>query len=556
MRLDKMIEEVKVTINSKEEMVVRGTTLLQLSKKYQKDYRFPVVIASVNNVYRELSYVINDPCGIVFYDLNSRVGNRAYIAGLTFLLVVAVKEKFGLDASIKVMHSLDKGIYIETSFPLTETILRSIARKMVSLVELDLDITKVSVERISAIHYFESINDLAKAKVMKYNTNTFITLYRLGNYYNYFYHQMPPNTGCLKDFKLTYINDNGFVLQFPTIYSNNQIKSYVHHENMFKVFKECHDWTKLMKIETIADLNEVISTGNIADLIRIDETLQSNRLLNLAREIVKSKKDKKIILLAGPSSSGKTTTTTKLCMYLRSFGLNPKMISMDNYFLERDKTPVNSKGEKDFECFEAVDNKLLTKQIKELLDGKEVVIPIYNFKEGKKEFKEKLELNKNDILLIEGIHALNPLVLKDIPMKNKYKIYLSALTELNIDNHNRFPTTDNRLLRRIIRDNRTRGYNVVNTLSAWPNVRLGEEKYIFPYQDEADATVNTALIYELAVLKTYVEPLLFSVNEDSVYYEEAKRLLNVLRLILPIPSESIPDDSIIREFIGGSCFHD
>ena len=551
-----MIEEVKVTINGKEETVPSGITLLQLSKEYQKDYRFPIILASVNNVYRELSYVVNDPCGITFYDLNSKIGNRAHISGLTFLLIVAVKEIFGLDANIIVMHSLDKGIYIKTSFPLTETILKSIARKMLKLVDMDLSITKVSVERISAIHYFESINDLAKAKIMKYNTNTFITLYRLGNYYNYFYGKMPPSTSCLKDFKLTYVDDNGFVLQFPTEYSHNQIKAYTHHPNMFKVFKECRDWTKLMKIETIADLNEVVSRGKIADLIRIDETLHSNRLLSVARKIVDNKKDKKIILLAGPSSSGKTTTTTKLCMYLKSFGLNPKMISMDDYFVDRDKTPVNEKGEKDYECFEAVDNKLLTKQINELLDGKEVMAPIYNFKEGVKEFVKELKLDKDDILLIEGIHALNPKVLKEIPAKNKFKIYLSALTELNIDYHNRFPTTDNRLLRRIIRDNRTRGYNVVDTLKVWNNVRSGEEKYIFPYQDEADVTINTALIYELGVLKTYVEPLLYSVDEDSAYYEEAKRLLNILRLILPIPSESIPDDSILREFIGGSCYHD
>ena len=551
-----MIEEIKVTINGKEQLVPRGITLLQLSKEYEKDYRFPIILASVNNVYRELSYVVNDPCGINFYDLNSKIGNRAHIAGLTFLLVVAVKEMFGLDANIKVMHSLDKGIYIETSFPLTETILKSIAKKMLKLVDMDMAITKVSVERISAIHYFESINDLAKARIMKYNTNTFITLYRLSNYYNYFYHQMPPSTSSLKEFKLTFLNDNGFVLQFPTAYSNNQIKPYVHHANMFKVFKECRDWTKLMKIETIADLNDVISRGKIADLIRIDETLQSNRLLGVARKIVDAKKDKKIILLAGPSSSGKTTTTSKLCMYLKSFGLNPKMISMDDYFVDREKTPVNEKGEKDYECFEAVDNKLLTKQINDLLSGKEVMAPVYNFKEGVKEFVKELKLDKNDILLIEGIHALNPKVLKEIPAKNKFKVYLSALTELNIDYHNRFPTTDNRLLRRIIRDNRTRGYNVVDTLKVWNNVRSGEEKYIFPYQDEADITINTALIYELAVLKTYVEPLLYSVDEDSIYYEEAKRLLNVLRLILPIPSESIPDDSIIREFIGGSCYHD
>ena len=551
-----MIEDIKVTINGQEEIIPRGITLLQLSKEYQKDYHFPIILASVNNVYRELSYVINDSCGIIFYDLKSRIGNRAHIAGLTFLLMVSVKEMFGIDANIRVMHSIDKGLYVETTFPITETILKSIGKKMLKFVEMDLAITKVSVDRISAIHYFESINDLSKARIMKYNTNSFITLYRLSNYYNYFYHQMPPSTASLKDFKLTWLNDYGFVLQFPTIYSDNQIKTYVHHANMFEVYKECRDWAKLMKIETVADLNGVVSGGKIEDLIRIDETLQSNRLLEVAKKIVKLKKDKKIILLAGPSSSGKTTTTTKLCMYLRSFGLNPKMISMDDYFVDRENTPLNKNGEKDYECFEAVDNSLLTEQINLLLNGKEVMAPIYDFKAGIKEYVKKMKLEKDDILLIEGIHALNPKVLKDVPSKNKFKIYLSALTELNIDYHNRFSTTDNRLLRRIIRDNRTRGYSVENTLNVWPNVRSGEEKYIFPFQDEADVTINTALIYELGVLKTYVEPLLYSVDEDSICYEEAKRLLNVLRLILPIPSESIPDDSIIREFIGGSCFHE
>ena len=550
-----MIEEVKVTINNKETLVPSGISLLQLSKEYQKDYRFPIVLATVNNKYKELNYVINSSCGINFYDLNSIEGNRAHIAGLTFLLIVAVKEIFGVNANVKVLHSLDKGLYIETSFALTETILKSISRKMLSLVEMDLDITKVSIDRISAIHYFESINDLSKSRALKYNTNTYVTLYRISNYYNYFYQKMVPRTGCLKAFKLTYVDDNGFVLQFPTVYSNNQIKPYVHHSNMFKVFNEFREWSKLMNLESIADLNEVVSKGNVADLIRIDETLQSNKLLSVAKKIVFSKEKKRIILLAGPSSSGKTTTTSKLCMYLRSFGIKPKMISMDDYFFDREDTPLDEDGKKNYEALSAVDNELLTKDVDKLLKGEEVIMPLYDFISGKKEFVKKMKLEQDEILLIEGIHALNPLVLKDVNEKSKFKIYLSPLTELNIDYHNRFPTTDNRLLRRIVRDNRTRGYDVVKTLESWRKVRKGEEEYIFPFQDEADVTINTALIYELGILKTYAEPLLYSVDEDSIYYEDALRLLNILRLVLPIPSENIPNDSILREFIGGSCFH-
>ncbi len=550
-----MIESITVKVNDEKIEVSAGTTLLQLSKQFQKKFRFPIIIAKVDGIYRELNYVIDKACQIEFYDLNSRIGNRTHIAGLTFLLFVAIKELYGEKAGIIVQHSLDKGIYIETTFPISETLVKSIAKKMLSLVQMDLEITKVSIERVTAIRYFENMKDFAKAHIMKYNTNTFVTLYRLSNYYNYFYHQMPPSTGLLKDFKLTYLHDNGFILQFPTIYSKNIISNYQHHPHMFEVFKEHRDWAKLMHIENLADLNHIVSKGKIADLIRIAETLQSNRLLSVARSIEAKKNKKKIVLLAGPSSSGKTTTTTKLCMYLRSLGLNPKMISMDDYFVDRNQTPKNGLGEPDYECLEAIDNDLLNKQMEQLLSGEKIKAPIYNFLDGKKEFKKELVLEKNDILLIEGIHALNPKVLSNIPSENKYKIYLSALTELNIDNQNRFPTTDNRLLRRIIRDNRTRGYSVEDTLRVWPNVRRGEELYIFPYQDEADITFNTALIYELGVLKTYVEPLLYSVSENSPYYEEAKRLLNILRLILPIASEDIPDDSIIREFIGRSCFH-
>lgn len=367
---------------------------------------------------------------------------------------------------------------------------------------------------------------------------------------------MPSSTGKLKDFDLTFVKENGFVLQFPTIYQPGKIPAYKHHPHMFEVFQECRDWAKIIGVENSVDLNRVVSLGKINDLIRIDETLQSNRLLNLAREINKKRKDIKIVLMAGPSSSGKTTTSRKLRMYLESFGLHPKVLSMDDYFVEREDNPVDETGKPDYECLEAIDLKLFDKQVEDLLKGKEVTIPTYSFVLGKKEFKNSIALNEEDILLIEGIHALDNKILTNIPRNKKFKIYISALTELNIDNHNRVSTTDNRLLRRIIRDNRTRNNNVDYTLKSWDSVRRGEEKYIFPYQDDADFTFNSALIYEIGVLKTYVEPLLYSVSQDSPYYEEAKRLIEFLRLFLPIPADVIPQDSILREFIGGSCFHE
>ncbi len=554
-----MIENVKIKVMLHDKVkkaieVPKGSTLLEISKSFQEEYSYPILLASVNGVYRELNYRIEEDSLLLFFDLTSRVGSRTHIAGLTFLLLKAVQDLYGKKSNIYIEHSIDKGIYVKTNFSLTEQKVKEIKEAMHQLVKKNLEIKKMTVERLDAIRYFEQIGDFPKAKTMNYNTNTYITLYRLENIYNYFYHYMPVETSLLKDFDLTFIHEKGLVLQFPTVYQTEEITKYKHHPLLFQVFEEASDFGKKLEIETLADLNEIVSKGKVGELIRMDETLQNNRLLEIAREIVHQKRKVKIILLAGPSSSGKTTTTKKLCMYLQSLGYHPKMLSMDNYFVERKENPKLPTGEYDYETFQALDVALLDEQIEKLFNGEEVLIPTYNFFTGKKEFKETLKLEEKDILLMEGIHALNAELLKNIPRSSKYKIYLSALTELKIDNHNRFSTTDNRLLRRMIRDNRTRGYSVEQTLASWPNVRNGEEINIFPYQDEADVVFNTELIYELGVLKTYGEPLLYSVKETSPYYEEAKRLLNLMHLILPISSEQIPDDSILREFVGGSYF--
>lgn len=551
-----MIETMEVTISGKKYKLSQGMTLEEIAKEFQKDYTYPILVARVNNRLKELTEVITDDADIKFYDLTSREGNRVHISGLTYMILYTVKKLYGEDANIVVQHSIDKGIYIETNFKLTEARVRNIKETMHTLIDADMPITKSTVDRLEAIKYFEKIKDFPKAGMMTYNTNSYITLYRLGNYYNYFYNLMPSSTEKLKDFDLTYIKDNGFVLRFPTVYIPKEIKEYEPHPHMFEVFKECRDWAKIIDVENSVDLNRLVSLGKVNDLIRIDETLQSNRLLTLAKTI-STKKDKiKIVLMAGPSSSGKTTTSRKLCMYLQSFGLKPKVLSMDDYFVERKNTPLDENGNPDYECLEAVDMKLFDKQIEELLAGKEVKTPTFNFALGEKEYKKSLQMDEKDILVIEGIHALDSKILTNIPREKKYKIYISALTELNLDDHNRISTTDNRLLRRIIRDNRTRNYSVEHTLKIWDSVRRGEEKYIFPFQDDADFTFNSALIYEIGVLKTYVEPLLYSVPQDSEYYEEAKRLINFLRSFLPIPADVIPADSILREFIGGSCFHD
>lgn len=550
-----MIETIKVNINGQVYNYSKDITINEIYKEHQSKYKYPIILAKVNGRLKELSAQLTDDSTIEFVDLTAKEGNRVHVNGLIFVLQYAVKKIYGPGANILVQHSLDKGVYIQTTFKLTEEKLENIKLVMKEIIKKDIPITKVTIDRIEAKKYFKSIGDETKAGILKYNTNNYITLYRLGNLYNYFYTLMPTSTGVLKDFDLTYIKGNGFILRFPTIYINDKIKKYEHHPNMFGVFEEFKEWAKIINVRNTVDLNKIVSTGKISDLIKMDETLQSNRLLNIAKQINDRKDKVKIVLMAGPSSSGKTTTSRKLCMYLKSFGLNPKAIEMDNYFVEREQTPRDANGKFDFECLEAMDLKLFDKQMSQLLNGEKVLMPTYNFGLGKKEFNEKLQLEDKDILIIEGIHALDSNILTNINRERKFKIYISPLTELCMDDHNRISTSDNRLLRRIIRDNRTRDYRVERTLEQWPSVRAGEELYIFPFQDDADATINSAAIYEFGVLKTYAEPLLYSVESDSPYYEEAKRLLNFLKLFLPIPSESIPADAVIREFIGGSYFH-
>lgn len=550
-----MEENINVIINDQEYTIRKGSTLKELSRLVQKDYRYPILVAKVNNSLKELTYEITKNKKIEFQDLTMSFGNRAHTSGLVFVLIVAIKELLGDDKNIRVEHSLDKGLYIETNFKINETIIENIKNKMKEIIAEDRTIKKITVEKDDAINYFKQINDLSKVGIIKYNNNSYITLYKLGDYYNNFYNKMPISTKYLNYFELTYVNENGFMLRFPTIFYNDKIPKYIHHKNMFKVFNECKEWNALMNMNDAPDLNKIVSGGKIDELIRICENKQNSEFLNIAKEIVE-RKDVKIVLMAGPSSSGKTTSSKKLCMALKTLGKTPSTLSMDDYFVEREETPLGDNGKPDYECLEAIDLKLFDEQIEKLLKEELVRIPTYNFITGKKEYKKDLKLTENDILIIEGIHGLDDRILTNINKDKKYKIYTSALTELNVDNHNRVSTTDNRLLRRIVRDNKTRGHNVEHTLNGWLSVRLGEEKYIFPYQDEADYNLNTALLYEIGVLKTYVEPLLYSIEQDSPHYAEAKRLLDFLKNFLPIPADAIPQDSILKEFIGGSCFKD
>ena len=545
---------IRLKIMGKEREIVRGLSLFDVAKDYQDEFKYPIILAKIGNQYHELTEPILDTDDITFVDLMERRGNSVYVNALIFLMSYAACELFGKDAKIIVKYSIDKGIYIETNFDLDEKRCSELKNKMLEITDKNITITKCRVNRSEAIEYYESKKEMSKVNLLKCTFDSHITLYKMGGMYDYFFSLMPPTTGDLRYFDLKFLNGRGMVLLFPTIYLDG-IKEYEHHPKLFEVFREYQKWADIMKIGNVPALNKIVSNGRADDIIRIDEMLQSNRLLNIARDIVSKKSSVKIILIAGPSSSGKTTSCRKLSMYLRSFGLEPKEISMDDYFIDRDKTPKDENGEYDFECLEAIDVKKFDSDVKRLLNGEKVKLQKYNFIKGESEpGTEDVVLGENEVLIIEGIHALNEKILTSIERNKKYKIYLCPLTILNIDIHNRISTTDNRLLRRIVRDNRTRGYKVEDTLKIWRKVRLGEEKHIFPNQDSADATFNTALIYELGVLKTYVEPLLYSVSSNSPYYEEARRLINVLKTFLPIPSDAIPDDSILREFIGGSCF--
>ena len=543
---------VNVKINDKTYVYKKGTTIEEVSRQFSINYKYPILISYVDNRLVELNKVLEKDCSLSFIDCSSRTGSRIYVKGLIFLLMCAIKELYGYNYSFKVCHSIDKGVRIRCLFDLTEEKLEEIKNKMIELVNLNLPIKKCIVKRKEAINYFKLTSNTSVANNYYYTTSNYVTLYKLNNMYGYFYSQMPINTRVFKSFTLKYLGNNEFVLQYPTL--NGEIPSYVEHKKITEAFNKNYKSAKKLNIFTSSDINRIIAEGKINDIITLNEVIANNELLDLARQIAEQSSRVKVVLIAGPSSSGKTTTSRKLSMFLNTFGLNPKPISLDDYFLPREETPKLPNGDYDFESLRAIDIDLFNNQLKKLLNNEEVIIPTFNFKTGIPEFNKSLKLNDNDIIIIEGLHCLNEELTKSIPKENKYKVYVSPLTDLNVDNYNMVSTSDNRLLRRMVRDNRTRGYSAEYTIKTWSRVRDGEEKYVFPYQEEADFVVNSALIYEIGALRQYAEPLLYNIDINSPYYEEARRLLRFLNMFLVVPTENIPKESILREFIGGSYF--
>ncbi len=533
-----------------------GIKLSEVADNFKKHYNYPILAAKVDSNIVELNESLTRSCKIDFMDRSDPTGNAIYGRTLQFLLVVATKKLLGENVDVVIDFSIDKGFYVNViNASIDKTTVRKIYDKMIEYVKEDYIINKVSVSRYDAIKYFKKKKQIDKVKALKYISNTYVNLYRIDDIYDYFYGELTYKTSLIDDFKLTYIKDNGFVVSYPDVYNPECTLDYKHHEKLFNTFIDYAKWGESIGITNAADLNEIVSDGKYNELIRLSEVQYNNELAEIANKIYDNRKNIKIVLIAGPSSSGKTTTSKKLEIYLQSKGLRTHQISIDDYFYDRDKTPLLPNGELDTESLNCVDVTLFNKHLMKLFDGGRVELPEYNFILGKREYRGKnLELGDNDIIIIEGLHALNDDLTMSIERNHKFKIYISALTQLNIDNHNRIHTSDTRKLRRIIRDNQYRSASAAATLKMWKTIREGEEKYVFPYQDDVDVILNSALIYEVGILKTYAEPLLFSVNENDECYAEALRLINFLRNFLPIPSDNIPSDSVLREFIGKSCF--
>ncbi len=551
-------EKIIVTINMDKIQVDKGTALHELAKKYQKDYDSPIIIAIVNNKLKELGFVLEEDSQIEFLDIKNKDGYKTYQRSILFLMIKAIRDVTGKDAALETVihYSINSGVYCELKSELASDIvfLKQVTNRMQEMVKQDILLERKAVKVDAAKKIFEEQGMLDKLELFKYRRSSMINLCKLEDYYDYFYGEIAYSTGCLGVFEL-FPYDEGFIIQLPKKQEPKVVDTFNPDKKLFKTMKRTSKWGEIMEVENVGDLNRVIASGRMNNLILVSEALMEKRVANIADKIIEDEKKKRFVFIAGPSSSGKTTFANRLGIQLMAHGVNPHTISLDNYFVSRELTPKDEDGKYNFECLEAIDLEQFNKDMSDLLEGKTVDMPHFNFISGEREYKGNyLKLKENDILVIEGIHGLNNKVSYALPEESKFRIYISALTQLNIDNHNRIPTTDARLLRRMVRDNFYRGASATRTIGMWESVRRGEENYIFPFQEQADAMFNSALIYELCVLKQFAEPLLFNVSRDCPEYIEARRLIKMLDYFLGVSSDKVPYNSLLREFIGGSCF--
>lgn len=548
----------RIQVNGKTREYEEGTSLEMVARDFQAEYEHPIVLACENHKLLELRKKVKRDCELQFITTGDSIGNKTYKRSMCLLLVKAIHDVCGheMGCKVRIHFSVSKGYYctIEGGVKVDQEFLGAVKSRMNEMVAEALPIQKKTVHTDEAVARFRKHGMTDKAKLFEFRRVSKVNLYSINEFEDYYYGYMVPNTSYLKYFEL-YLYEDGFVIQMPEEDDPFVVPAFKPHQKLFQVLNESTKWGDMLGIETVGDLNEEITKGNIQETILVQEALQEKKIAEIAQMIVE-RPNVKFVLIAGPSSSGKTTFSHRLSIQLRANGLKPHPIAVDNYFVDREKTPRDENGNYNFECLEAIDVERFNQDLCDLLGGKEVELPVFNFKTGKREqngFKKRL--GEHDVLVIEGIHCLNDALTYQLAKENKFKIYISALTQLNIDEHNRIPTTDGRLIRRMVRDARTRGTSAKQTIAMWPSVRRGEEENIFPYQEDADVMFNSALIYELAVLKQYVEPVLFGIEKDCEEYVEAKRLLKFLDYFVGIGSETIPTNSLLREFVGGGCFH-
>lgn len=551
----KQVIQIRCKNNKKTQKVEIGSTLFDVFSSFDLKMTHGPVSARVNNKVEGMHYRVYNSKDVEFLDMTTASGSRAYTRTLFFVLCKAVQDIYpATDVVIDIPVS--NGFYVDIRLgrPIVDEDVNIIRRRMQEIIEARMPIRRFTVPTEDAITLFQEKGDVEKVKLLKTSGSIYTTYYKIGEYVDYYYGTLLTNTSQLYLFGLEKYYD-GMLLRIPSLKNPDVLGEMTRQDKMFDIFKEHHRWQEILGIRTVGDFNQAIEAGHATDIINISEALQEKKLAKIAEDIAQ-RKGVKLVLLAGPSSSGKTTSCKRLSIQLAVNGLKPLQISLDDYFVDRDKTPKDENGEYDFESIYALNLDLLNDQFNALFRGEEVDLPKYDFPSGKSiKSGKKLKLEPNNVLVVEGIHALNPELTAHIPEEQIYRVYASALTTILLDNHNYIPTTDNRLLRRIIRDYKYRGVSAQETIHRWPSVRAGENKWIFPFQENADAMLNTAMLYELSVLKMQAEPLLQQVPENCEEYAEAYRLLKFLKYFKGIPYNNLPPTSLLREFLGGSSFH-
>ena len=552
----KQVIQIRCKNNKKTQKVAIGSTLFDIFSEIGLEMSHGPISCKVNNKVEGMHYRVYNSKDLEFLDMTSSSGSRAYTRTLFFVLCKAVKDIFPASPDVIIDIPVSNGFYVDVRLgkELTEEEVGKLRNRMQEIIDAHMPIRRYMVPTEDAIALFQEKGDVEKVKLLKTSGSIYTTYYKIGDYVDYYYGTLLTNTSELYLFGLEKYYD-GMLLRIPSLKNPDQLGEITRQDKMFDIFKEHHRWQDIIGIRTIGDFNQAVTAGFSTDIINISEALQEKKIAQIAEDIAQ-RKGVKLVLLAGPSSSGKTTSCKRLSIQLAVKGLKPLQISLDDYFVDREKTPKDESGEYDYESIYALDLKLINEQFNALFRGEEVELPKYDFQSGKsKRSGKKLKMNDHNVLVVEGIHALNPELTSQIPDEQIYRVYASALTTILLDNHNYIPTTDNRLLRRIIRDNKYRGVSAQETIHRWPSVRAGENKWIFPFQENADAMLNTAMLYELAVIKMQAEPLLQQVPENCEEYAEAYRLLKFLKYFKGIPYNNLPPTSLLREFLGGSSFH-